>query len=182
MHKTKISFKDLGARICIIGPSNAGKSTLAVRLAKKMDGFVYHLDQLAHEENTNWKRRPDNDFVKDHDSFIKKEKWVIEGNYSICMPQRFNRSTAIIWLDPPLIGFFWRALKRSIKNDPYRDGHLKGASNKLSLFLIKHTMIQYPKNRKKYQNLLQEYTKPFIHIHSMQELNDYYIYWGLKNE
>jgi adenylate kinase family enzyme len=174
------TLQKLGTRICIIGPSNSGKSTLADRLGEKIDAKVFHLDQIAHKENSNWERRPDEDFVSDHDDVINQENWVIDGNYSICMPQRFDRSTAVIWLDPPLIGFLWRYIKRSLKNDPSREGNLNGAQGQFSWGLIKFTFFSYPKNKVKYNKLLENYRKPLIKIRSMRELNKGYKEWGIK--
>lgn len=41
-----ISLSSLGPRICILGPSNSGKSTLATAIARKCDLRPVHLDQL----------------------------------------------------------------------------------------------------------------------------------------
>ena len=174
------ALKDLGHRICIIGPSNSGKSTLADRLGSKIGAKVCHLDQIAHKPNTNWERRPDSDFVADHDAFIAQEKWVVEGNYSVCMPQRFAKSTSVIWLDPPLLGFLWRYINRALKNNPAREGNLEGATQEFSWQLIKFTFFNYPKNRSKYSNLLLGYPKPMLRVTSMKELNRKYQEWGLK--
>lgn len=176
----KMPIKNLGTRICIIGPSNSGKSTLANRLSKKIGCNACHLDQLAHEENTNWKRRPNDDFISDHNNVIAKDMWVIDGNYSICMPQRFERSTAVIWIDPPLFGFLWRYVKRSIKNNDDREGNLKGATSQFSWSLIKYTLFNYPRNCQKYKNLLQRYKNPIVKINSMKKLNSYYSEWGIQ--
>lgn len=103
-------LSQLGSRICIIGPSNSGKSTLALALGKTLGIPTHHLDQLAHLPHTNWHRRPDADFVHAHDEIIRKESWVVDGNYSLCMPQRFDRSAGVIWLDPPLGGAMYVAV------------------------------------------------------------------------
>src|SRR5882762_504368 len=103
-----LALNQLGVRVCIIGPSNSGKSTLAERLACKLGTEAIHLDQLAHVPHTNWQRRSDQDLISEHDEVIASDKWVIDGNYRVCMQQRFERATAVIWLDPPLIGFLYR--------------------------------------------------------------------------
>lgn len=174
-----VGLNHLGKRICIIGPSNSGKSTLAVSLAQKNGGVVCHLDQLAHKENTNWERRPEKDFLDDHDRVIQGDRWIIEGNYSLCMPQRLARATAVIWLDPPLLGCLWRYIKRSFQNDALRAGNLEGAQGQFSLGLVKYTFVNYPQNKKKYAEFTENCEKPVIKIHSFAELNKKYKDWGL---
>jgi adenylate kinase family enzyme len=176
---TDFEIKNLGCRICIIGPSSSGKSTLARLLSQKIGGKICHLDQIAHQENSSWVRRPKDDFISDHDAFIANDAWVVDGNYSICMPQRFAGSTAVIWLDPPLWGFLWRYIKRSLQNDPDRAGNLAGAKRQFSFDLIKYTFFNYPKSKKKYAGLLENYSKPIVRIRSMKDLNKHYVDWGI---
>ncbi|WP_198137576.1 hypothetical protein [Terriglobus sp. TAA 43] len=92
-------LSELGERICILGPSNSGKSTLADAIARKVDLQAVHLDQLHHLPHTNWVPRPASEFLALHDEAIAGERWVIDGNYSIHFPQRFLRATGIIVLD-----------------------------------------------------------------------------------
>lgn len=51
-------LEDLGQRICILGPSNSGKSTLASAIGRKCGLTVIHLDQLYHRPGTDWEPRP----------------------------------------------------------------------------------------------------------------------------
>ena len=48
----------LGQRIMVCGPSNAGKSTLAVALARKLGATPFHVDLFRHQPDTNWVQRP----------------------------------------------------------------------------------------------------------------------------
>ena len=174
-----ISLASLGVRICIIGPSSSGKSTLATHLGQKITGKICHLDQLAHKQNTNWQRRPDADFIADHDAFIKGSVWVIDGNYSICMPQRFARSTAIIFLDLPITGCLWRYVRRSFEQDEARKGNLAGATQQFNVKMLKYIALGYQKNHKKYETFLKTYNKPVVRIRSFKELKQYYALWEL---
>lgn len=173
-----IDLGKLGSRICIIGPSNSGKSTLAVWLAGRLGVPAVHLDQLAHVPNSAWQRRPDADFISAHDQVIAEDSWIIEGNYSICMPQRFARATTVIWLDPPRLGCLWRYVLRSLWSSVDRPGGLDGAKHEFSWGLVKFTWVQYPKNKLKYQKILKDFPGQMIHIHSMRALNRQISTWG----
>ena len=78
------------------------------------------------------------------------------------------------------MGFLWRYIKRSIKNDPSREGNLSGAGRQFSWGLVKYTFFNYPKNKVKYNQLLETYKKPIIKIRSMKDLNKKYKEWGIK--
>ncbi len=161
-----------GRRICIIGPSSSGKSTLGHHLSKTQGLPLYHLDLIAHIPNTNWVRRPDLELFAAHDKLIESEEWIIDGNYSGCMPQRFSRADTVIWLDPPLWGTIWRYICRSIKNDKARPGKLQGANKELNLHLIKYTLLNYPRNRVKYREIMAKNPHlRIITVKSMDELN-----------
>ena len=85
-----MQLSELGERICICGPSNSGKSTLADAIARKRGSKAIHLDQLHHLPHTNWQIRPADEFVALHDQAINGDKWVMDGNYSNCLPQRLH--------------------------------------------------------------------------------------------
>lgn len=175
-----IPIDKLGLRIFIIGCSNSGKSTLADSLSKKLNIAVYHVDQYAHIESSNWQRQSDDILVAKHNEIIKHESWIIDGNYSVCMKQRFENATSIIWLDPSVVSSVYRYILRSFKNDPERPGRLEGAKKEFNWWLVKWIILNYPKNRLRYSELLQEYSnKLLVHIRSIRELNRYYSYWNL---
>jgi len=172
--------ESLGKRICIIGPSSTGKSTLADSLAKKLGIKAHHLDLTAHIPNSNFERRPDPEFIAEHNKIIAEETWVIDGNYSVTMNERLARAKLLIWLDYNPIISVLNFIMRCFKPVENRIGHLEGAPHKINPALIKHTLIQYPKNKVKYKKLLQFHPHlPVIYIHSMKELNEYYKHWGL---
>ena len=53
-----MNLDTLGPRICILGPSNSGKSTLADAIAAKQGLEPIHLDRLYHLPHTDWQPRP----------------------------------------------------------------------------------------------------------------------------
>ena len=93
--QTLLSLEALGPRICICGPSNAGKSTLAAAIGRKLGGQTVHLDQLHHYPNTNWEPRPREEFVQLHAQAIAGDIWAMEGNYFALIPARLNAPPAL---------------------------------------------------------------------------------------
>jgi len=88
-------------RITIIGNAGAGKSTLAVKLGKRLSLPVYHLDKLLWKDG--WVRTPEEEFVEKHQELLDKEEWIIDGvAYKSTFDERFTRAEAIIYLDESL--------------------------------------------------------------------------------
>ncbi len=65
-----MTLDGLGPRICIMGPSNSGKSTLADAIGKAQDLVPIHLDQLHHLPHTDWVARAPDAFQALHDAAI----------------------------------------------------------------------------------------------------------------
>src|SRR5215469_12417935 len=107
-------LSDLGERICILGPSNSGKSTLAAAIARKRGFEAIYLDRLYHLPNTDWVVRPTDEFVVLHNAAIAGERWVMDGNYSKWMPQRFSRATGLILLDISTPASLFRYYRRTL--------------------------------------------------------------------
>ena len=171
----------MGTRICIIGPSNSGKSTLAHLLAQKLGAPAVHLDALRHIPHTAWETRPLEEFVAEHDRLIQTENWVMDGNYSSGLPQRLDRATSVIWTDPPLWGCMGRYLLRCFKGKESRYGGLEGATREFSFELIHYSVTQYPQKKPKYAAMLAARPAlPFLSVKSMKELNALYDSWGLS--
>lgn len=63
MRVAQMKLSDFGDRICILGPSNSGKSTLADAIARKRGLTPIHLDLLFHLPNTDWLQRPRDEFI-----------------------------------------------------------------------------------------------------------------------
>ncbi|MDD9912834.1 MAG: adenylate kinase [Alphaproteobacteria bacterium] len=161
-------------RVMIIGPSSSGKSTLALKLGEQLKAPVLHLDQIAHKPNTHWERTPIEDFVAKHDTFIEQPTWVVEGNYSVCMPQRIAAADVVIWCDPSLLGCLWRYARRSFNAAPDRAGRLEGAKGEFSWKLILYTVRQYPRNKLKYQKFLADSPDtPLIHLKKFSDIKKF---------
>ena len=143
-----VELEKLGRRICIIGAGSGGKSTLAQALGKKLNLPVCHLDQLAHIPNTNWKPRDKELLWIDHQHFMAQHpEWIIEGNYSYLMKERFAQASSIIWLDMNGLGALWRYINRTLKSDQARPGNLEGANATMNVEMITNILFRAPKNK-----------------------------------
>ncbi|PZQ43720.1 MAG: adenylate kinase [Micavibrio aeruginosavorus] len=162
-------------RIAIIGPSSSGKSTLAGNLSHMLEAPVLHLDQLAHIPHSNWKRQPSDFIVLEQRKFmLDNERWIIEGNYSVCMPERFDHADTVIWCDPSLAGCIYRYIKRCIEGDKNRAGALDGAKGEFSIELIKFTLNTYPKNKLKYANLIAQAPHlKLLHLKTFKDIKQF---------
>lgn len=170
-----ISLEELGDRICIIGPSSSGKSTLAHSLAKKLNLSLCYLDQMAHIPHTQWKPKDKEVLKKDHDNFIEEHsQWIIEGNYSFLMKTRFAEATSIIWLDFKVWGSLIRYIKRTLTNDGARYGNLEGAKKRLNFEHIHRMLFITPKKRSTYRTLIEQSDKKLVRIESFRTLKKYY--------
>lgn len=170
----------LGERIMVCGPSNAGKSTLAVALARKLGAEAFHLDLFRHLPDTDWVERPDVEFAALHDEAILGERWVMEGNYSRLMPKRFARATGIILLGDNRIANFRRYLWRTLFQKRGRVGSLAGEKDSLKWEMCRWILIRQPKLRERDVNYLRSAGLPMIQLDSMAELNRLYETWGLE--
>lgn len=176
----KADLGDLGQRILVMGPSNAGKSTLAVALSEKLGLEVVHLDQLRHLPNTDWVPRPDGEFKQLHDAAILGESWVIDGNYSALLTPRLSRATGVIVLNSSVSLRFARYLKRTMLNRRARAGHLEGAQDSLKWMMIDWILFKTRKNAARYAKIVRATGKPSVECQTAQELRFLYEAWDLN--
>ncbi len=174
-----LALEELGNKICIIGFSSSGKSTLGDMLSKKLSIPVTHLDLIAHDHNTNWQRKSDSELVKLHNQVLEEECWIIEGNYSVCMKERFSMATAIIWLDFNVVTSAVRYIKRCVSGGKNRVGKLPGSRKEFSFWLLKHILFVYPKRRIRYHSLIGLMHAPIVKITSMSELENIKSFWRI---
>ena len=136
-------------RICIIGESGTGKTTLSNNLSKELNLPVYHIDGIHHLEN--WKERD----KKERDRLIlekaSQEKWIIDGTYRSTLQQRLEKADYVIYLDYFTMAQVIGVLKRFIKNHGKEKDEIPGCKEKMSwkfLWLV----INWRKNKRKQLN------------------------------
>jgi len=95
------------------------------------------------------------------------------------MPQRFARATSVIWLDFNRWGCLWRYFCRTLEPASKRNGVLPGSVERLSWKMVKFIMFFQPRNRGKYQRLLEDFGIPLIRLANMQALQACYRAWDM---
>jgi adenylate kinase family enzyme len=178
---TSIELPALGQRICIIGPSNSGKSSLAEAVGRKLGIDVIHLDRLRHRPNTDWELRPDGEFKALHDAAILAEAWVMDGNYSSHFSARFARATGIIYLRGGPWGNFLRYLRRTLFQRE-RAGTLEGGRDSLKLEMVTWVLLQSDRDRERNTLMVEATGLPVVHLATMRAVNAAYRAWGLLPE
>lgn len=169
----------LGPRICILGPSNSGKSTLAQAISRQRGMPAIHLDQLFHLPHTNWQPRPEAEFLRLHDAAIAQAQWVMEGNYTRCIAQRLARATGFIVLDVSTATSLLRYFRRTWF-ERNRHGALAGSLDSVKWQMIRHITVATPPNRQKYVEMFERVSLPKIRLDTTRELHRFYRTEGLE--
>ena len=169
----------LGSRICIMGPSNSGKSTLAHAIGAARDLPVVHLDRLHHRPHTDWKPRPAAEFLALHDAAIGAERWVMDGNYSRCLPQRLARATGVILLDVPTLTSLMRYLARCWSAGD-RIGGLEGGRDSVKWAMLHHITVTTRGNRRRYRAIADTTDLPVLRLASPRAITGFYRAAGLR--
>jgi adenylate kinase family enzyme len=171
----------LGRRIAIIGPSNTGKSTLAVAMGRALGVPAVHLDQMRFQPHSDWVQRPDAEFYALHDEAILGDGWVMEGNYSKVLPQRLARATGLIltadnrWLS--LARYFRRSLF-----ERGRVGALDGDRDSIKWNMIHWILVRSPVNQRQYRATLRASGLPLVEVQGMGGVNRLYAAWALSRK
>lgn len=140
-------------KIVLIGSGGSGKSTLARLLGKKLKMNVYHLDSLFWRPN--WVGVPKDEQIKVQNELVKREDWIIDGNYGGTMDIRLNAAETIIFLDISRTICVYRVFKRMLKyRNKTRPDMGEGVKKDFLLNLLNgFGNIQKPKDQKFYPDL-----------------------------
>lgn len=97
-------------KVLILGCAGSGKSTFARKLKKIINIPIYHLDMIWHKpDKTNVTFE---EFDNKLYEILKKEEWIIDGNYQRTLELRLKECDSIFLLDYPLDVCFEGAASR----------------------------------------------------------------------
>ncbi|MBR6090118.1 MAG: hypothetical protein IKP86_09305 [Anaerolineaceae bacterium] len=87
-------------KILVIGCPGSGKSTFARKLRDLTGLPLYYLDRIWHKaDRTNVTAREFDDTITE---IMKKDRWIIDGNYIRTMEMRMQACDTVFFLDLPV--------------------------------------------------------------------------------
>lgn len=107
-------------RILVIGSPGAGKSTLASRLAGRLNLPLIHLDREYF--GPGWTMPSKDEWRERVKALAARPAWVMDGNYASTFDLRVPRATAVVWLDLPrwrcALSVLWRVARNYRRSRP----------------------------------------------------------------
>jgi adenylate kinase family enzyme len=141
-------------RILIIGSGGAGKSTLAKRLGEILNIEVFHLDKLYWQPN--WIEPPKDEWQKTVEEILKRDSWIMDGNFGGTMETRLQACDTAIFLDFPPTICLYRILKRRFKyRNTNRPDMSIGCNEKVDLKFLDWIWNYRKRNKPKVEEILK---------------------------
>jgi adenylate kinase family enzyme len=161
-------------KILVIGSGGAGKSVLAARLGELLQIEVLHLDKFYWHPG--WMETPKAEWLKTVEELLKRDAWIMDGNYSGTLDMRLEACDTVIFLDPGRMLCLWRVLKRIVM---YRNGRrpdmAEGCREKFSLKFVlwvwEYSRRTRPKVIKKLK--LKAETKKIVWLRTASEVEEF---------
>ena len=161
-------------RILVLGNSGAGKSSFTVSLAKKLNIDYLHLDKVVYK--VSWDLPCFDDLQIEVDEFIKKKKWIMDGNFLNNCTNRFIESDTIFFLDINRFVCLFSVLKRNkkYKGKP-RESRSDLCDEKITFSYLKWVFWDYYKtSRKQIKKIINENTdKQIVVFKNRKQINKY---------
>jgi len=132
-------------KIIILGSSGAGKSTLAKKLQKILGIDIIHLDQYYWKPN--WIRSETEEWRNKVKELIKRDAWIMDGNYQSTLDIRLPEADTVIFLNFSAPICFFRALKRRFKQD--RQDKIEECKERITFEFAKWVLWDFPRKGRK---------------------------------
>lgn len=100
-------------KVAIIGCGGAGKSHLARRLGDILGLPVIHLDAIFWHPG--WVRTPKDEWQRTVETLVRREDWIMDGNYGGTIDIRLAAADTIIFLDFPRLLCLQRVIGRQFR-------------------------------------------------------------------
>jgi adenylate kinase family enzyme len=162
----------------VIGVSaGVGKSTFSRKLGEITNIDIFHLDALFWRHG--WVEAPLNEFADSQREIVKKDQWIIEGNYSNTYDIRSELADTVIYLELPLYVCLFRVVKRWLKNlGKIRPDMGAGCKEKMDWDFIKFIYTTYYPRKKNMEERFQKWkshdpNKLIVRLKNKREIQSY---------
>ena len=157
-------------RICIIGTSGTGKTTLGKALAQRLN--LPFVDSDSFYWQAGWQPVPHKVLQERVLATTSGEKWVFEGNYLSLRQSVWQSADTIIWLDFTrsviLSRVCWRNARRTIRREQLWNGN--SMNWQCAWSGVRHSWSTYQSKRASYPQFLAEFPHlQIIHLHSPRQ-------------
>lgn len=99
-------------RIAVVGPPGAGKTYTARLLAAATGLPLIDLDDIYW--GTGWRRPTEAEWMRRHRAATERPCWIIAGNFQRLIPDRLDRATHLVVMDPGPLVCVGRLLHRTL--------------------------------------------------------------------
>lgn len=160
-------------RICIIGGSGTGKTTLSTNLGRELNLPVYHIDGIHYLDN--WEIRDKDERDKIILEKANQARWIIDGTYRSTLQQRLEKSDYIIYLDYSSLAQVIGVMKRFLKNHNKEKEEIPGCKEQMNWKFF-WFVVNWKKNKR--DEILEKINKvdqeKVCIFHNRKELNKWY--------
>ncbi|MCG7343759.1 topology modulation protein [Sporosarcina sp. ACRSL] len=152
-------------RVMVIGVSpGVGKSTFARMLGELTGMEVTHLDR--HYWKPGWVEAPAEEFSAAQHEIVKRDRWIIEGNYTSTIDIREPHADTVIYLELPMRICLYRVVKRRIQyRGKTREDLTPGCPEKIDWAFLKFIVTTYSRRKKNMLKRLQRYANEGKTVH-----------------
>jgi adenylate kinase family enzyme len=161
-------------RILVIGSGGAGKSTLARRLGERLGIEVVHLDALYWRPG--WVEPPKEFWRERVAELLRRDAWILDGNYGGTLEQRLAACDAVVFLDLPRTLCLWRVLGRALRHrGRSRPDMAPGCPERLTLDFLRWVWGYRTRTRPKVLRLLAAHAegRQIVRLRSRAEVEDF---------
>lgn len=161
-------------KVLVIGSGGAGKSIFARRLSEVLNIEAIHLDALYW--NPGWVETPKPEWRKTVEELLKRDSWIMDGNYSGTLDLRLEACDTVIFLDIARLTCLWRVLKRmAMYRNKRRPDMAEGCREKIDLGFISWVWNYSKRSRPKIVERLKKcsQSKKVIWLRSQSEVEKF---------
>ncbi len=169
----------LGTRICVVGTSGSGKTTVAMGLAEAL-GLTYVCND-AMIWRPHWQPAPDGEVYAEMDAATQGDGWTFDGNLgtSACDQLVLSRCDTLVWLDLPRwqvwSQMLLRTFDRIVNKRPLWHGNVETWRMALSgESIIWWSVKTFPRRHRAYAALTTDSTQParvVVHLRSRRHVD-----------